>query len=64
MRDASERNQRSERMRVERAAEAKQLIQQRQSDAKKIFQRNSSQVLYWYIIISYWPLLWIPKCVR
>ncbi len=31
-------------MRLERAAEARQLIQQRSGDAKKVFQRNSSQV--------------------
>lgn len=43
MRATTERNQRSERMRLERAAEARQLIQQREGDAKRVFQRNSSQ---------------------
>merc|ERR1719511_599172 len=43
MNEARERSPRSEKMRQERAKEAKELIQNRPGDAKKLFTRNSSQ---------------------
>ena len=42
--EARERSQRADRMRQQRAMEAKQLIQSSSAEARKIFTRNSSQV--------------------